>query len=59
MVGRYRRFRRVLPRMCARVGLDAERLVFADYAALVEVWLEENDPRSSAEPASAGTRRRS
>lgn len=39
---RFARFRRQLPAMCRRLGLNVHSLIFVDYAALVYEWLAEN-----------------
>jgi len=45
MLRRFARFRRQLPAMCHRLHLNANSLIFVDYAALVSAWLAENPVR--------------
>jgi hypothetical protein len=58
MVQRYRRFRRQLPATCAKVGLNPDRLIFVDYAALVAEWLKANPIRQKTTKAARQRSRR-
>jgi len=42
VTARYALFRQELPELCKSLELDSQRLIFSDYAAMVEVWLREH-----------------
>lgn len=42
IAARYQRFSSELPTMAAAAGLDADTLIFGDYAKFVSIWLSEN-----------------
>lgn len=47
---RFRKFSRVLPKICDRAGHDRMKLEFADYTTLIEGWLLAESHRPHAAP---------
>lgn len=41
---RYQVFKSELPRLCGRLKLSADEMIFNDYTNIVSIWLKENPP---------------